>query len=493
MPEEDQVPRAMTHARPQAHAPSPAAPTTGHAIVVGVLAALAGLMFGLDTGVIAGALRFIGTDFNASPRTQEWIVSSMMAAAAVGSLIAGTISFRFGRRRALLGSSILFLAGSLISALAPSVTVLIIGRIFLGFAVGIAAFTAPLYISEVSAVAQRGSMIACYQLMMTGGIFLSYVTDGVLANGAHWRWMLGLMTVPATVFLIGCLFLPDSPRWLMMRGEKLRARTVMRYLRPSPQQADREISDIATELTRGRSEGFSFFRNNANFRRSVGLGIVLQIMQQLTGINVLMYYAPKVFQAADFGASAAGWATALIGLINLVATCVAIVTVDRWGRRPLLLLSCAIMTGSMLLAGGLVEYGGHDTTAQIAMVGSLLVFVLGFAIGAGPLVWTLCAEIQPLRGRDFGIVCSTFTNWATNWAVSNTFLSVLDTLGEAHTFWLFAGMNALFIAITLFYVPETKGVSLEDIESHLLAGWPLRELGARSMPQDGKASTRPSA
>ncbi|PYD63478.1 sugar porter family MFS transporter [Gluconacetobacter entanii] len=444
---------------------------------VSLLAALAGLMFGLDTGVIAGALTFIGDEFHASAQMQEWIVSSMMAAAAVGSIVAGNLSYRFGRRKALMGAAILFLAGSVTCALAPSVMVLVIGRVFLGLAVGIAAFTAPLYISEVAMESSRGSLISCYQLMMTLGIFLAYVVDSFLSYGGHWRWMLGLMTLPAVVFCIGCLFLPDSPRWLMMRGDTRHARLVMRYLRSSPQEADREIDDIATELKKEHGNVWTFFRTNPNFRRSVGLGMLLQVMQQLTGINVLMYYAPKVFQAAHFGVAAATWSTAVIGLVNMAATGLAILFIDRWGRRPLLLLSCVVMTLSMAAAGALVAMGASTLPQEIGMVVALLLFVAGFAMGAGPLVWTLCSEIQPLRGRDFGIACSTFTNWAANWLISNTFLSVLEVLGEARTFWLFALMNAIFIVITLGFVPETKGVSLEAIEDHLMKGRRLRDLG----------------
>ena len=452
-------------------------PAAARAVVVGILAAMAGLRFGLDTGVIAGALGFIGDEFHAAARTQEWIVSSMMAAAALGSGVAGRISFRLGRRRALLAASLLFVVGSGLCALAPSVAVLIVGRVLLGLAVGIAAFAAPLYISEISQESVRGAMISFYQLMVTLGIFLAYVTDSLLAYGGHWRWMLGLMAVPAALFCAACLFLPDSPRWLMMRGERSRASQVMRLLRVSPAEADAEIRDIAQELKRGGSNGLAFFRSNPNFRRSVLLGVALQVMQQVTGINVLMYYAPKIFQAAHFGVSAATWATALIGLVNMAATGLAIAFIDRWGRRPLLVLSCAIMTAAMLMAGGLAAIGGESTLILGGMVVALLLFVAGFAIGAGPMVWTLCSEIQPLRGRDFGIACSTFTNWAANWLVSNIFLSVMAALGQSWTFWLFAIMNGVFILITLVYVPETRGVSLEEIEARLMAGRRLRDLG----------------
>ncbi|MBS4074905.1 sugar porter family MFS transporter [Ameyamaea chiangmaiensis] len=451
----------------------------GHAraFAMALLAALAGLMFGLDTGVIAGALHFIADTFEASSRTQEWIVSSMMAGAALGSVAAGGISYRYGRSGAMVGAAVMFLIGTLTCALAPGIAVMIVGRVMLGLAVGVAAFAAPLYISEITVGERRGSMISFYQLMVTLGIFLAFVSDSLLAPGAHWRWMLGVMAVPSSVFLIGALFLPHTPRWLMMRGQTGAARRVMLSLRGDARIADAEIREISVQLHNESGSGFALFRRSANFRRSVALGIVLQIFQQLTGINVLMYYAPRVFEAAHFGVSAAVWATTLVGLVNMGATGIAIVLVDRWGRRPLLMASCAIAAFAMVSVGILLALGAGSVLQQAVLVGMVLLFVAGFAMGEGPLVWTLCSEIQPLQGRDFGIACSTFTNWAANWAVSNTFLSLLAGIGESATFWLFGILNAVFIIVTFLFVPETKDVSLEKIEDNLMHGAPLRRLG----------------
>ncbi|WP_048847029.1 sugar porter family MFS transporter [Tanticharoenia sakaeratensis] len=451
--------------------------STGRAIGLGILAALAGLMFGLDTGVVAGALPFIATDFHIPARTEEWIVSSMMAGAAFGSLVAGSISARFGRTGAMLGSALLFLAGTAACALAPSPAFLIGGRLVLGLAVGVAAFAAPLYISEITVESARGAMISFYQLMVSFGIFAAFVSDSLLASGGHWRWMLGVMAVPATLFLLGVLFLPHTPRWLMMQGRTERARSVLRMLRTDNDVAESELQEIQARLNQDSHKGFALFRSSGNFRRSVLLGMVLQVMQQLTGINVLMYYAPRVFQAAHFGTSAAVWATTLVGLTNMALTGVAIVFVDRWGRRPLLVLSCLIAAISMAGVGVLLLSGAQSFSTQLALVGFVLLFVAGFAIGEGPLVWTLCSEVQPTRGRDFGIGCSTVTNWAANWLVSNTFLTLMAALGSAHTFLLFALLNGLFIVVTVLFVPETRGVSLETIEARLFAGKRLRDLG----------------
>ncbi|AQS87013.1 sugar-proton symporter [Neoasaia chiangmaiensis NBRC 101099] len=453
--------------------------STTRATLLGIVAALAGLMFGLDTGVVSGALPFIATDFHLSSRTQEWIVSSMMAGATFGSLLAGNISARFGRTGAMMGAAILFLLGTFACAFAPAPAILIVGRVFLGLAVGIAAFAAPLYISEITVESARGAMISFYQLMVSLGIFLAFLSDSLLSGGGHWRWMLGIMAVPATLFLLSVLYLPHSPRWLMIQNRKTQARRVLNLLRSDEEVAAAELSDIEARLQQGtdKGRGSTLFWRNGNFRRSVFLGMILQVMQQLTGINVLMYYAPRVFEAAHFGTSAAVWATTLVGLTNMTLTAIAIVFVDKWGRRPLLILSCVIAAASMGGIGLILWSGAQSFGAQLALVGCVLLFVAGFAIGEGPLVWTLCSEVQPTRGRDFGIGCSTVTNWAANCLVSNTFLSLMAAVGSAGTFILFAVLNGAFIIVTLAFVPETKGVSLETIETNLLSGKRLRDIG----------------
>ena len=452
---------------------------TSRALVVCLLAAPAGLTFGLDIGVLSGALTFIGKHFQVSTRTQEWIVSSMMAGAAAGALLAAPMSLSLGRKRSLIIAAVMFIAGSLVCALAPSVAVLIIGRVLLGLAIGVAAFVAPLYLSEVASERVRGAMISLYQLMITLGIFLAFVSDSLLTYSGNWRLMLGIIVVPGAVFLAGMFFVPDSPRWLMLRGRPAEARTVLAELGHDKNHIDDAVAEIEEQL-QVEQQGLQMFRGNANFRRSVWLGVGLQVMQQFTGINVLMYYAPKVFAGAGFGLHAASWATATIGLVNVLSTFIAIAFVDRWGRKPILITSFVVMAVGMAVVGTLLGIGVHSEAMRLVVAAMLLVFIVGFAMGAGPLVWILCAEIQPLKGRDFGIACSTFTNWAANWLVGNTFLTLLATLGQGGTFWLFAALNAAFIPIVLLFVPETKGVSLESLERRLLGGDKLRLIGRRA-------------
>jgi len=454
----------------------PATGVGGKTWLTGGVAALAGLMFGLDIGVISGALTFIRKDFGASDSAQEWIVSSMMFGAALGALAAGYLSASFGRKRSLVLSAVLFVASSLFCAFAWSIPALIGARVILGLAIGIAAFTAPLYISEVADEAHRGSMISTYQLMITIGILVAFISDALLAYSGAWRWMLGIVAVPGLMFLGAVFLLPDSPRWLKMKGRDAEALQVLTDLRHNEHAAQREADDIAEQLTQTQ-HGWSLFTGNANFRRSVLLGVLLQVMQQLTGMNVVMYYAPRIFQLAGFGQHAQSWGTAVVGVVNVLATFIAIGLVDRWGRRPMLVTGFLVMTLGMGILGTLIFAGIDSEIQRLLAIAVLLCFITGFAFSAGPLIWVLCSEVQPLKGRDFGIACSTFTNWAANFVVGVTFLTLLNTIGNAETFWLYAAFNALFILVTLWLVPETKGVSLEAIERRLMAGQKLRNIG----------------
>ena len=441
------------------------------------MGALAGLLFGLDIGVISGALPFIAKDFQVNDHVQEWIVSSMMVGAAAGALGAGWLSFYLGRKYSLLLGAGLFIAGSALCAFAPNPEFLIGARLVLGVAVGIATFTAPLYLSEIAPGHVRGAMVSAYQLMITVGILIAFLSDTALSSSGSWRMMLGVVAIPAAIFLLGVLTLPRSPRWLMMKGRNDEARQVLNLLRPDEKTVDEEMKDIAEQLKQ-KDEGFSLLRRNRNFRRSVGMGIALQVVQQLTGINVVMYYAPRIFGIAGYsGHSAQLWGTVIVGAVNVLATFIAISLVDRWGRRPILTAGFSVMTIGMGALALLLQLGIKTPTEQILAVAMLLIFIAGFAMSAGPVIWILCSEIQPIKGRDFGIAVSTFTNWVANTIVGATFLTLLNSLGHAQTFWLYAALNAVFILFTLRFVPETSDVALERIEQNLMSGKPMREIG----------------
>jgi SP family galactose:H+ symporter-like MFS transporter len=445
--------------------------------VVALTAALAGLLFGLDIGVISGALPFISKQFGAGTEAQEFVVSSLLVGAVLGTLISGLLSRRYGRKNTLLVSAVVFALGSAFSALAISTRMLIMVRLFLGMAVGIASFTAPLYLSEMAPHRIRGALISMYQLMITIGIFTAYISDTILSYGGHWRAMLGVLVIPATLMFLGILMLPKSPRWLVLAGRRSHAKEVLNKLRYKD-EVETELLDIEKTLETKQS-GFQLLRGNSQFRKALLLGICLQAVQQFTGMNVIMYYAPKIFNLAGFTSTVqAMWGTVLVGLINVLATFIAIAFVDRVGRKPILFVGFIVMGLSMGTLGLMFHIGMQGShTLQFAAIGALLVFIVGFAMSAGPIIWVICSEIYPLSGRDLGITTSTASNWLCNSIVGATFLTMLNVLGPANTFWLYGGLNVLFIVFLFLFVPETKGVSLEKIENNLMSGKRLVNIG----------------
>ena len=449
----------------------------GTIIIIGFLGATAGLLFGLDTGVISGALRFIAMEFALSDAMQERVMGALMLGAAFGAVFAGWLSYCIGRKYSLLVAAVLFVVSSLLCAFTPNVEILIGARTLLGVAIGIASYAAPLYLSEVAPEKIRGSMISFYQLLITVGFFVAFVSDTLLSYYEAWRWMLGIVVIPAVFLFLGVLVLPRSPRWLASRGRSQEAEQMLEKIRMTSEEARAELQEIHKNL-KIRQTGWTLFRENSNFRRSVGLGVLLQIMQQFTGINVVLYYAPRIIGMAGFSTVAEQmWGAVVVSLVNVLATFVAIGVVDRWGRRPTLLLGFSVMALSMGLLGVMLYLDTGAIWVNYFSVVMLLVFIAGFAMSAGPLIWVLCSEIQPLRGRDFGVTISTATNWLANMILAATFLSLLNVLGAASTFWLYAVLNALFIAVTWWLVPETKEISLERIEANLMQGKKLRDIG----------------
>lgn len=453
---------------------------------IGLTAALAGLLFGLDVGVISGAEGFIQKSFSISDAVIELIVSSLLWGAVFGTLLSGVISNRLGRRRAILISAVIFITGSIVCAYSPDARTLVLARFFLGIAIGLASFTAPLYLSEISPQRVRGSMISMYQLMITIGIVLAFLSNTWLGKyatfagmtGGHWRLMLGIISVPAAIMFIGVLFLPESPRWLFLKGRRDLAVGVFQRMRLPSEEITREVVEIEESL-RVKQSGFRMLMENPNFRRAIGLGIGLQVIQQLTGINVVMYYAPRIFKIAGFASTEQQlWGTVIVGITNVLATFIAIAFVDRLGRKPIMYAGFAVMGTAMVAVGTLFNMD-LEKNAMLGTwaIGALLFFIVGFAMSAGPIIWVLCAEIFPLSGRDLGVTFSTATNWIVNAIVGGTFLTLLSTFGNGNTFLLYGGLNALFVLFFLLYVPETKGVSLEGIEANLLAGKPLRRIG----------------
>jgi MFS transporter, SP family, galactose:H+ symporter len=443
---------------------------------ISAISALAGLLFGYDTGVISGAILFVQEDFRLSTFQEETVVAAVLLGAMIGAAIGGRLADRFGRRNALIQVACLFILGALGTSLASGTAWLAAGRIVVGIAIGIASFTAPLYISEISPAHVRGKLVSLNQLMITIGILVSYLADYGLAASRGWRWMFGLAVIPACILLVGLLFVPESPRWYVRQLLHERAREVLTKIRQSF-EVDPELAEIEASLTLQQGSWRELL--SPALRPALAIGIGLAIFQQFTGINTVIYYAPTIFQLAGLAShSAAILATAGVGVVNVLMTVLALELLDRVGRRPLLLYGLIGMVLSLALLG--IGFLTQTPTAVLAWVSLLCVmaYVACFAISLGPIFWLMIAEIYPLKIRSRAMGLATMANWGSNLLVALTFLSLLHTLGRPWTFWLYAMVGVVAWIFVLRMVPETKGKTLEQIE----AGWRThREAGNSSL------------
>ena len=443
-------------------------------------AGMAGLLFGLDQGVIAGALPFIAEEWSLTSSQQEWVVSSMMVGAATGAVVASFLAAQLGRKKALIIGSFLFIVGCALSGISINADMLIGARFILGVSVGIASYTAPLYLAEMSDKNARGRIISSYQLMITVGILAAFLSDTALSYSGSWRTMLTIIAIPAFILLFTVFALPESPRWLATKGKFEEAEKVLQRLHENIDEARKELSDIKDTL-KIKQAGWSLFKANRNVRRVVFLGILLQAMVQLTGFNIIMYYSPKILSLAGFATTEEQMiGTVINGVVFVLSTFIAIGMIDKRGRKITFKISFGVMAVSMAIMGFctyMIDSGSYPAWIPYLSAIMTMIYIAGFGMGAGPVVWTLCSEIQPLKSREFGIACSTMSNWLTCALVGFTFLTLLDHLGSSMTFGLYAVLNVLFIFITMIYVPETKGVSLENIEKNLMFGKKLRNIG----------------
>ncbi len=435
--------------------------------LVSVIAALGGLLFGYDTGVISSALPFIKTTFQLSALMQGVLTSAALAGAALGALGAGGLSDRFGRKSVILVVAVIFFAASILSGVAGTLTILIIGRILVGVGIGVASMLTPLYLAETAAPERRGALVSMNQLMVTVGILVSYLAGYALSYGGLWRWMLGLGALPGLILFLGMLGVPESPRWLAGHGRTEEARRSLRVLRGSDQAADEELmqlrSDLQHEQRAERRAQLVAQRNN----RPMIIGVSLAIIQQVTGINTVIYFAPAIFKASGLGTdSATILATAGIGVVNVVMTVVSMRLIDRAGRRPLLLVGLAGMAAALcLLALGFMLGGEGGGALGWVTALSLATYIGFFAIGLGPVFWLLIAEIFPLATRGRGTSIATFANWGANLIVALTFLLLVEAAGPGPTFLLYALLSVGGFIFTKLLVPETKGKTLEQIEA----------------------------
>jgi major inositol transporter-like SP family MFS transporter len=450
-------------------------PTSGRFLTrLTVIATLGGLLFGYDTGVISGALLYMKDDLNLSAFGEATVVSSLLfPGAALGALFGGRIADRIGRKRMLLLCGAIFLVGAVGCALAPNVQIMVAARVILGFGVGAASVTCPLYLAEMAPPDRRGRMVTINELMIVTGQMLAFamnaLLDHVIQNPHVWRIMLAVAAVPAVALIVGMTFLPDSPRWYGLKSRFDEARAVL-GLSLDDKEADAEFAAIVEHAERSvtKRTPWTVIRDVPWIRKVVLIGCGLAVVQQATGINTVNYYAPTILEESGLGVSASLIATIAVGVTSVVTTVIGIILLGFVGRRTMLLIGFAGVAASQA-ALVLTFLLGESTTRSYVILGCMVVFVAFVQMFIGTCVWLLLSEIFPMSIRGFAMGIAVFILWCTNAAISFLFPVLNSALGSTGTFGLFVAVNLVSLYFVWKCVPETKGTTLEQLEDRFEA------------------------
>jgi SP family arabinose:H+ symporter-like MFS transporter len=428
-------------------------------------AALGGLLFGYDTAVISGAIGFLQTKFELSSAMKGWAASSAIVGCIIGAMIAGKLSDVYGRKKILLLTAVLFCLSAIGSAIPQNLTLFVFARILGGIGVGAASMLAPLYITELAPASIRGRLVSLYQLAIVLGILIIFFVNLLIQNLGDeawnveqgWRYMFGSEVIPAFLFFIALLFVPESPRWLTKKGRESEAHAILAKVN-NPSKADQIMNEVKEALLEEKGTIKELF--NGKFRPAIIVGIVLAILSQVQGINAIMYYAPEIFKEIGASSDSAFTQTLIIGIINTLFTFVAIRMVDKVGRKALLLYGGTGMFISLFAVGlaFYLEWKG------LGLLFFILCYIACFAFSFGPVTWVVISEIFPTKLRGVAMSIATFSLWAAVYLVTQLFPILLESMGPAFTFWIFAAMALMGMVFTYSKVPETKGKSLEEIE-----------------------------
>lgn len=433
----------------------------GYVILISVVAALGGLLFGFDTAVISGTINFIQPYFGLSEAGLGWTVSSLLFGCIAGVFLAGKAGDHYGRKKVLMAAALLFFISAVGSASAHSLAFFVTARVLGGIAVGVASILSPMYIAELAPAKYRGTLVSLNQLAIVIGILVAFFSNYLLVNTGenNWRWMLLVMAAPAVLLFFSLFLVPESPRWLVARGRNNDAFNVL--VKTSGKEfAAAELREIEETL---KNQEESTFRDllAPKIKPLLFIGIILAVFQQITGINTIMYYAPKIFANVGQSNDSALLQTILIGGTNLVFTLVAMVLIDRFGRKLLIVIGS---TGMMLMLAGLSALYFTNQTSGVLVLVFILGYIAFFAASLGPALWVVAAELFPNRLRSKGMSIAIVSLWIACTIVSIAFPVMLEKLSGGITFLIFALICLANLLYVLKYVPETKGKTLEELE-----------------------------
>jgi sugar porter (SP) family MFS transporter len=434
---------------------------TSYLLLISLVAACGGLLFGFDTAVISGVLPLLKAHFGFGELMSGWVVSILTIGCIIGVIFAGSLADKYGRKKLLYIASLLFMASAIGTAFSMNIYFFQCFRFLGGLAVGVASIASPMYIAEIAPADKRGRMVSINQLTIVTGILFAFFTNYLLVNtGANnWRWMLLVMVVPAIVFFCLLFTVPRSPRWLLMAGKEKEGLSALKKI-AGEENAAFEFEEIRNSLHTKKETSTLKEIFSSKSRTVLIVGILLAVFQQITGINTIMYYAPVIFDTLGFSIDASLFQTVLIGCINFLFTVVSMFFVDKLGRKPLLLIGSAIMALSL----GILAFSVDKTTEGYWILAWILVYIAAFAVSLGPVTWVLISEIFPNTYRGVGMSISTLFLWASCFAVALFFPVVLSSLGIAHTFLLFMLICIASFVFYLLCIQETKNTKLENIE-----------------------------
>jgi sugar porter (SP) family MFS transporter len=431
--------------------------------------ALGGILFGYDLGVISGVLPFIGKLWGLGSLDKGVITASLSVGAIVGALLSGRVNERLGRRRTIMVAAVIVIVGTVAATFSPTFLLLVISRLVIGLGIGLSSSTVPTYLSELAPAKVRGAMGALNQIFIVLGILIAFLVSYGLGPSSNWRLMFAGAIVPAVILLFGLNIMPESPRWLLKNGREDEARSVLVSAHGSAADIDTELDTIREVVRLDTEKGR--FRDLLQpwVRPMLVVAMLLAIGQQFSGVNAINAYFPTMLISLGFATQAALLSGVLLGVTKFLFTAWVVFVVDRWGRKPLLLIGNVIMVIT-LSAAGWVVLGVKDTgTVGILMLILMVLYLVGYELGWGAVVWVMMAEVFPLKARSAGMGIASVVLWAATGIVSAVFPIMSDpkALGIGGSMFVFGGINVVLFALTKWLVPETKGRSLEEIELDL--------------------------
>ncbi|MCF6775718.1 sugar porter family MFS transporter [Thiotrichales bacterium 19X7-9] len=447
--------------------------------IIAIVAAIAGLLFGFDTGVINGALTPMSIELNIKHDfLKGLIVASVPLGALFGSMISPIFANRLGRKYSIFISGILFLLSTILVSIADRTLFVEIGRLFMGISIGLSATIVPMYLSEIAPTRVRGALVVLFQLAVTIGLVMAFIINHFFED--NWRGMFLFGVLPSSLLVIGMIFLPQSPRWLYMKEKKNKAKNVIEKLN-APSEVNQILEGLNHAVAHKQKSLISILKDKHLFKL-VCLAFGLFVAQQLTGVNTIFYYSTHIFKDANlhfFANNTATIATIICGLVNVLSTVIAIWIIETLGRRMLLIYGMIGQIFALFVCGVALSHSFGDISGIIALF-AVLLFIFFFAVSLGGLPYVLMAEIFPLSAREKGMAIANCANWGFNFLVSVSFLVLVDYLGIDHTFYLYAMLTLVALIIFIRVMPETKNVSLETIEDHIYEGRSLRYIGQTS-------------